>query len=50
MVVAEALAWLGTPYHLHAWLKGVGCDYAGLVIGVGQAAGVRPDGRTLALR
>jgi NlpC/P60 family putative phage cell wall peptidase len=33
-VVAEAIAWLGTPYHHRARLKGVGVDCAQLPIGV----------------
>lgn len=34
MVVAEALAWLGTPYRHQGRKKGVGCDCIGLVLGV----------------
>ena len=33
-VVAEARAWIGTPYRHQASLKGVGCDCLGLVRGV----------------
>ena len=33
-VVAEALSWLGTPYHHRARLKGVGVDCAQFVLGV----------------
>lgn len=33
-IVAEARAWLGTPYRHQASLKGVGCDCLGLVRGV----------------
>ena len=33
-VVALARAWLGTPYHHQASLRGVGCDCLGLVRGV----------------
>ena len=33
-VVAEAVAWLGTPYHHRARLKGIGVDCAQLPIGV----------------
>lgn len=33
-VVAEARAWLGTPWQHQAALKGVGCDCTGLVRGV----------------
>lgn len=41
-VVAEARAWLDTPYHHQARLRGVGVDCAGLVIGVARALGVVP--------
>ena len=33
-VIAAACAWLGTPYHDQASLKGVGCDCLGLARGV----------------
>jgi NlpC/P60 family putative phage cell wall peptidase len=33
-IVAEAAAWLGTPYRHQASLRGVGCDCLGLVRGV----------------
>lgn len=33
-VVAEARAWLGTPYHHGASRRGIGCDCLGLVRGV----------------
>jgi NlpC/P60 family putative phage cell wall peptidase len=33
-IVAEARAWIGTPYAHQASLKGVGCDCLGLVRGV----------------
>jgi NlpC/P60 family putative phage cell wall peptidase len=33
-VIAVARAWLGTPYHDQASLKGVGCDCLGLARGV----------------
>lgn len=33
-VVTAARAWLGTPYHDQASLKGVGCDCLGLARGV----------------
>lgn len=39
-VLAEARAWIGTPFRHQAAVKGVGCDCAGLVRGVGEAAGV----------
>lgn len=46
-IVAEARSWLGTPWHHQASVRGVGCDCAGLVRGVGNALGLmdcRPDG------
>lgn len=36
-IVAEARAWIGTPYHHQASVKGVGCDCFGLVRGVWRA-------------
>jgi NlpC/P60 family putative phage cell wall peptidase len=36
-VVAEALAWIGTPYRHQGARKGVGCDCLGLVRGVWDA-------------
>ncbi len=36
-IVAEAKAWLGTPYHHQASVKGVGCDCLGLIRGVRRA-------------
>lgn len=33
-VVAAARAWLGTPYHHQASVRGVGCDCLGLVRGI----------------
>ena len=33
-VVAEAMTWLGTNYHAHARIKGVGVDCAQFVLGV----------------
>lgn len=39
-VVAEARAWLGTPYHHQQMLKGVGVDCGMLVGGVAIASGV----------
>ena len=44
-IVAEALAWLGTPYRHQASLKGVGCDCLGLVRGVWRAVVRRPSRR-----
>jgi len=34
LIIAEARAWIGTPYRHQASLKGVGCDCLGLVRGV----------------
>ena len=36
-IVAEALAWVGTPYRHQGCRKGIGCDCLGLVRGVWQA-------------
>lgn len=36
-IVAEARAWIGTPYCHAAALKGVGCDCLGLVRGIWRA-------------
>jgi NlpC/P60 family putative phage cell wall peptidase len=36
-IIAEAHAWIGTPYRHQASLKGVGCDCLGLVRGVWRA-------------
>jgi len=43
-IIAEARAWIGTPYRHQASLKGVGCDCLGLVRGVWRAVvGVEPE-------
>ena len=42
-VVAEALTWLGTPYHHRAKLKGVGVDCAQLPLAVYAGAGIIED-------
>src|SRR6476661_8733801 len=43
-IIAEARAWIGTPYRHQASLKGVGCDCLGLVRGVWRAVyGAEPD-------
>jgi NlpC/P60 family putative phage cell wall peptidase len=43
-VIAEARAFIGTPYRHQAALKGVGCDCLGLVRGVWRAVyGVEPE-------
>ena len=39
-VVAEALSWLGTPYHPHARIKGVGVDCAHILCAVYENAGI----------
>jgi NlpC/P60 family putative phage cell wall peptidase len=39
-IIAEARRWVGTPFHHQAALRGVGCDCAGLIRGVGEACGV----------
>lgn len=54
-VIAEARAWLGTPYQHQGRIKGVSCDCIGLLVGVAHALelsdadfldyGKRPDGR-----
>jgi NlpC/P60 family putative phage cell wall peptidase len=41
-VIAEALAWVGTPYHHHGRIKGVGVDCAMLLAEVYEAAGIIP--------
>jgi len=43
-IVAEARAWIGTPYQHQASLKGVGCDCLGLVRGVWRGViGAEPE-------
>jgi NlpC/P60 family putative phage cell wall peptidase len=37
LIIAEARAWIGTPYRHQASLKGIGCDCLGLVRGVWRA-------------
>lgn len=41
-VVAEALAWLHTPYHHHARIRGAGVDCAQLLVAVFGACGLIP--------
>ena len=41
-VVREAMSWLGTPYHHHARVKGVGVDCAQILCAVYETAGVVP--------
>src|SRR5437667_3934403 len=44
LLIAEARAWIGTPYRHQASLKGVGCDCLGLVRGVWRAiVGAEPE-------
>lgn len=45
-VVSHARSWVGTPYHHHARLKGVGVDCAQLLCAVYEAAGVVPHVET----
>src|SRR6185312_219703 len=43
-IVAEARAWIGTPYRHQGSLKGIGCDCLGLVRGVWRGViGVEPE-------
>lgn len=39
-VAAEAMTWIGTPYHHAARVKGVGVDCAQILIGVYSACGL----------
>lgn len=41
-VISEARRWLGTPFHHQGRKRGLGCDCAGLVLGVGQALELLP--------
>jgi NlpC/P60 family putative phage cell wall peptidase len=41
-VVKEAHTWIGTPYHHHARIKGVGVDCVQLLCGVFEACGLVP--------
>ena len=41
-VVQAALGWMGTPYHHHARVKGVGVDCAQLLCGVFEACALVP--------
>lgn len=41
-VVAEALSWIGTPYHHHGRIKGVGVDCAQILAAVFEACGLLP--------
>lgn len=42
-VIAEALTWLGTPYHHHGRLKGVGVDCGQSLCAIYEAAGVTAE-------
>lgn len=39
-IAAEARAWLGTPYHRHACIKGIGVDCAQILIAVYASVGL----------
>ncbi len=39
-IIRAALGWLGTPYHHHAQIKGVGVDCVQLLIAVYQECGI----------
>jgi cell wall-associated NlpC family hydrolase len=41
-VCLEAIEWVGTPYHAHGRLKGVGVDCANLIAKVYEACGAMP--------
>jgi len=45
-VVSEAMAWIGTPYHHHARIRGVGVDCAQILCAVYEAAGLVPHVET----
>jgi NlpC/P60 family putative phage cell wall peptidase len=40
-IVSHARAWVGTPFHHQARLKGKGCDCLGLVVGVVDELGLK---------
>jgi cell wall-associated NlpC family hydrolase len=42
IIISEAESWIGTPYHPHGRLKGVGVDCAMLIAEVFECAGVVP--------
>jgi NlpC/P60 family putative phage cell wall peptidase len=44
-IVAEARAWIDTPFHHGARLKGVGVDCVGVVVGVARALGIAVEDR-----
>lgn len=39
-IIAEARSWIDTPWHHQASVKGIGCDCAGLVRGIGNVLGI----------
>jgi cell wall-associated NlpC family hydrolase len=39
-IIAEALTWVGTPWHRNQSLKGVGADCVGIVAGIALACGI----------
>jgi len=41
-VLSEAISWMGTPYHHHGRVKGVGVDCVQILCAVYQACGVWP--------
>lgn len=49
-VVEEAKSWIGTPYHLHAMVKGAGVDCATLPWCIYRAAGFIPENDVLSER
>jgi cell wall-associated NlpC family hydrolase len=46
-IMAEAISWLGTPYHKGACVKGVGADCATFLWGVYKNCGLIPEGDKL---
>jgi hypothetical protein len=42
-IVTETRAWIDTPFHHAAHIRGAGCDCVGLVIGVAKALGYLPS-------
>jgi NlpC/P60 family putative phage cell wall peptidase len=41
-IVAEAIGWIGTPWHHNQSKKGIGCDCVGFLAGVGRNVGFLP--------
>lgn len=46
-IVTEARSWIGTPYHTHAGVKGVGVDCGMLLVRVYTTVGLLPEGTDL---